>query len=71
MRVLVNGVISLGARTGIGHYTAELYRSLAPHAGADEVHCFPSPWVRRARGAWARVRPWLGYAGHQTKGACA
>jgi glycosyltransferase involved in cell wall biosynthesis len=59
MRVLINGLSMAGAKTGIGHYTAELYRSLAPHAGEDEVHCFPAQWVRRARGAWARVRPWL------------
>jgi alpha-1,3-rhamnosyl/mannosyltransferase len=59
MRVLLNGLSMAGARTGIGHYTAELFRWLVRRAGADEVVCFPAPWVRRARGAWARVRPWL------------
>jgi alpha-1,3-rhamnosyl/mannosyltransferase len=59
MRVLINGLSMAGAKTGIGHYTAELYRTLQMQAGADEVRCFPAPMVRRARGAWARIRPWL------------
>ncbi len=59
MRVLINGLSMAGARTGIGHYTAELYRSLLRLAGTDEVVCFPAPWVRRARAAWAKARPWF------------
>ncbi len=59
MRVLINGISMAGAKTGIGHYTAELYRCLPARAGADEVGCFPAPWVRRARAAWAAVRPAL------------
>jgi glycosyltransferase involved in cell wall biosynthesis len=57
MRVLINGLSMAGAKTGIGHYTAELYRSLLQQVGTDEIGCFPAPWVRRARGVWARVRP--------------
>jgi alpha-1,3-rhamnosyl/mannosyltransferase len=59
MRVLINGLSMSGAKTGIGHYTAELYRSLLLQAGTDEVRCFPAPWVRRARAVWAKARPWL------------
>jgi alpha-1,3-rhamnosyl/mannosyltransferase len=59
MRVLINGLSMAGAKTGIGHYTAELYRSLLLQTGSDEVVCFPAPLVRRARGIWARIRPWL------------
>jgi alpha-1,3-rhamnosyl/mannosyltransferase len=59
MRVLMNGLSMSGAKTGIGHYTAELYRSLLLQAGTDEFLCFPAPWVRRARAVWSKTRPWL------------
>jgi alpha-1,3-rhamnosyl/mannosyltransferase len=59
MRVLINGLSMAGTKSGIGHYTAELYQSLLEQAGPDEIHCFPGPMVRRARAVWARIRPWL------------
>ena len=58
MRVLINGLSMAGARTGIGHYTAELYRSLVQIAGPDEIGCFPAPVVRQARVAWTVARSW-------------
>ncbi len=59
MRVLINGLSMAGTKSGIGHYTAELYRSIAEYAGGVDVACFPGPLVRRARGVWARLRPLL------------
>jgi alpha-1,3-rhamnosyl/mannosyltransferase len=59
MRVLINGLSMTGARSGIGHYTAELHRSLIDQGHADEVTCFPAPGLRRALGVWARIRPML------------
>ena len=59
MRVLVNGLTASGGRTGIGHYTAELLRCLHAQAADTMIDCFPSVWIRQARRAWLRVRPWL------------
>ncbi len=59
MRVLVNGLTASGGRTGIGHYTAELLRCLHAQAADTTIDCFPSVWIRQARRAWLRVRPWL------------
>jgi alpha-1,3-rhamnosyl/mannosyltransferase len=59
MRVLVNALTAAGGRTGIGHYTAQLLRCLRDQADADAIDCFPSPWIRRARHAWIRLRPWI------------
>src|SRR5437763_17100145 len=60
MRVLVNGMASVGDRTGIGHYTGELVRCLREQAGPDAVDCFPPPWLAAARrmgGRLARGKP--------------
>jgi alpha-1,3-rhamnosyl/mannosyltransferase len=51
MRVLVNGFSTVGARTGVGHYTAELVRCLAPLMQNDQLLCF--------RPGWARCKTWL------------
>jgi alpha-1,3-rhamnosyl/mannosyltransferase len=59
MRLLINGLSMAGAKTGIGHYTAELYRSLLRQAGADEIGCFPAPWVCGVRRVWAKARSWI------------
>src|SRR5438445_155394 len=37
MRVIVNQLAALGAKTGIGHYTVELLRCLRQQAGADQI----------------------------------
>jgi alpha-1,3-rhamnosyl/mannosyltransferase len=59
MRVVVNQLAALGFKTGIGHYAVELFRCLRAQAGADEVEDFPQGWLRMAREASARVRPYL------------
>ncbi len=56
MRVLLNGMASVGARTGIGHYTGELLRRLREQAGPESVDFFPPPWlatIRRFGGRWS------------------
>jgi len=55
MRVVVNGSITLGPRTGIGHYTAELLRCLNQQAPGSTT-AFPEGWFRRVAGAAARAR---------------
>jgi glycosyltransferase involved in cell wall biosynthesis len=49
MRVLVNGLSALGARTGIGHYTAQLLRCLRDQAPDDVFESFPGPWGQKRR----------------------
>ncbi|MGL4552553.1 MAG: hypothetical protein ACRC33_15375, partial [Gemmataceae bacterium] len=58
MRVLINGQAAVGARTGVGHYTAELARCLQSGAGADEVVCFQPDWLAGAKQSlsWLRDR---------------
>jgi glycosyltransferase involved in cell wall biosynthesis len=63
MRVLINASAAAGTRTGIGHYTKQLVRCLRAQAAADEMRCFPSGLVRKARAVWTRVRPWLAREG--------
>jgi glycosyltransferase involved in cell wall biosynthesis len=55
MRVVINGSMALGPRTGIGHYTAELLRCLHEQAPGS-VAAFPQGWLRRAARAGARAR---------------
>jgi alpha-1,3-rhamnosyl/mannosyltransferase len=45
MRVLVNGLASVGTRTGIGHYIAELARCLRGQPGVDSIDIFPPRWM--------------------------
>lgn len=59
MRVVLNQLAALGLRTGIGHYTTQLYRCLLEQAGDDEIHAFPTGWLRRARKGFTRIRPYL------------
>src|SRR5580765_8028088 len=47
MRVVLNRQSTLGARTGIGHYAAELVGALAQQSGADEIHVYPTGWMWR------------------------
>jgi glycosyltransferase involved in cell wall biosynthesis len=42
MRVVFNRQPTLGARTGIGHYAAELLRALQAQAGTDDIHVYPT-----------------------------
>jgi glycosyltransferase involved in cell wall biosynthesis len=59
MRVLLNALSTSGAKTGVGHYTAELIRCLRAQTSPGEIDCFPRGWVRQARSLWAGVRPWI------------
>jgi alpha-1,3-rhamnosyl/mannosyltransferase len=59
LRVLINELLASGPRMGIGHYTAELMRCLRQQAGENQVAGFPGRWVRFARRAWTRARPWV------------
>src|SRR5258708_7579106 len=59
MRVVINALLTAGAKTGIGHYTSELLRCLREQVGPDAVDTFPAPWLLRARRAWSCVRPLL------------
>ena len=56
MRVLVNNLASSGAKTGIGHYTAQLLRCMQAQAPDDAIETFPGPWVARGREAWRRLQ---------------
>lgn len=47
MRVVLNRQPTLGARTGIGHYTAELLHALHEQADADAIHVYPTGWMWR------------------------
>jgi glycosyltransferase involved in cell wall biosynthesis len=55
MRVVINGSMTLGPRTGIGHYTAELLRCLNEQASGS-VTAFPQGLLRRAARAGAMAR---------------
>jgi alpha-1,3-rhamnosyl/mannosyltransferase len=60
MRVLINGLAAAGARTGVGHYTAELVRALTETASAaDRAVCFQPDWARQLKHGWAWLRGWL------------
>ncbi len=57
MRMVLNYLAAAGAaKTGIGHYTAELYRSLCQQADDDVIESFPGPWGQRAQAVWMRFR---------------
>ena len=47
MRVVVNQLVALRQKTGIGHYTAQLLRCLREQGGEDRIDGFPPGWVGR------------------------
>ena len=61
MRVVVNQLVALGQRTGIGHYTSELLRCLQQQSGDDRIDAFPQGLGLRARefadGFRGRIEP--------------
>jgi alpha-1,3-rhamnosyl/mannosyltransferase len=59
MRVLVNQMVALGRKTGIGHYTVELLRGLQAQQEDDRIDAFPTGLVRRACRSLVRTRPYL------------
>ncbi len=57
MRVVLNYLAAAEtAKTGIGHYTAELFRCLRQQAGDDIIDIFPGAWGQKAQAAWMRFR---------------
>lgn len=44
MRVVINRTLTLGRKTGIGHYTAELLRCLREQTAAGQIVGFPAGW---------------------------
>ncbi len=63
MRVVVNQLVTLGRKTGIGHYTGQLLRSLQAQAPDARIDAFPTGLTRRACRLLFRARPWLGGLG--------
>jgi glycosyltransferase involved in cell wall biosynthesis len=59
MRVVVNQMVTLGRKTGIGHYARELLRCLQSQAQQDCIAEFPTGWLRRVWKAVTRARPYL------------
>jgi alpha-1,3-rhamnosyl/mannosyltransferase len=76
MRVVVNQLVALGRKTGIGHYTNQLLRCLRTLAGPQEIEAFPTASVRRLYQAASRARRRLagddrrarGLRGNRSKG---
>lgn len=56
MRVLINGMTLAGKKAGIGHYTAELVRCLAPLLGREGLGVHRPAWVVAGRRWLARLR---------------
>lgn len=60
MRVVLNALDVAELKTGVGHYTTQLYRCLRRQADGDRIESFPGPVVRHAYVAWrwlSRGRP--------------
>jgi alpha-1,3-rhamnosyl/mannosyltransferase len=53
MRVVVNELATLGRRTGVGHYTAELLRCFHHITPPGTITAFPDPVVRGIKQAWS------------------
>jgi alpha-1,3-rhamnosyl/mannosyltransferase len=56
MRVIVNAMSTVGARTGIGHYTWSLLACLRAQAGPDVIDSYPTGLALQALHGWARLR---------------
>lgn len=52
MRVLINAYTTIGNKTGVGRYTAELIRCLRAELTPEELFEYPHGWVRKLRGNW-------------------
>ena len=59
MRVIVNQLSTSGKKTGVGHYSAQLFDHLRQQAGPDQIDGFPGTGLRHARKVWAQVYPIL------------
>jgi len=57
---VVNGLLTAGSKSGIGHYVAQLLLHLQVQAGpGEQVSAFPQGWLRRAYSLGMRLRPLL------------
>jgi alpha-1,3-rhamnosyl/mannosyltransferase len=57
MRVVLNYLAAAEtAKTGVGHYTAEVYRCLRQQAGDDVIDTFPGPWGQKVQASWMNFR---------------
>jgi hypothetical protein len=54
MRVIINRLVALGRKTGIGHYTTQLLRCLHEQAAGGEIEEFPKGWLGRVQEAVLR-----------------
>jgi len=71
MRVVINQLTAFGRKTGIGHYTEQLFRCLREQAGADQVDGFPQGFTRLLCERVAAIGPRLrARANEATRGAC-
>jgi alpha-1,3-rhamnosyl/mannosyltransferase len=59
LRVIFNQLPCSGKKTGIGHYSAQLFHQLRKQAGSDQITGFPGPCMRQARMVWSRMYPYL------------
>lgn len=57
MRVIVNRLVALGVKTGVGHYTAELVRCLPRHDDGDSIDRYPAGLVSQTARLYSRLRP--------------
>ncbi len=56
MRVVVNQLVALSRKAGIGHYTTQLLRCMRALSPADTIDAFPATPVRRVYQAASRAR---------------
>ena len=56
MRILVNDLAATGAKTGIGHYTAQLLRCMRAQAPGDAIESYPGRWLGKMRFLGRRLR---------------
>jgi alpha-1,3-rhamnosyl/mannosyltransferase len=56
MRVIFNRLAAAEARTGVGHYTAQLLHCLRQQAEGDVLDPFPGPRGQRWTAAWMALR---------------
>lgn len=68
MRVVINQLVALSLKTGIGHYTEQLVRCLRAQARDDRIDCFPTGWTRRACKWYGRMQSPLGKSATDSAG---
>jgi alpha-1,3-rhamnosyl/mannosyltransferase len=67
MRVIYNQFAALGPKTGIGHYTAELFAALKSLGEPAQVDGFPQGWFRGVRRMGVKIRPYLDVPGSRRR----